>query len=446
MHKDYSYSQRIAACLISVTSAFFVSAAPAIAESSRKATEPSEKIGERQLISQVLEHNIELKFYESEIAAAQGDRVSAGTWANPQFDSTLGNKQVQADSSTTNGVTWSIALTQTFEWPGRIELRKSIADKQISLAKIGLAQFKSALAFRAQALLYDLYRSQEKVRISREVTSRYQKLSGVLSSRAMAGVNPLLEKRIIEAAILGLEATLTEAELDGQKAILELNELRGQPLDSPLSIEPIHINFSPPPSAATLLLSARDNNFSYLQKKTELEQQELKVKLARNERHPAFSVGPYLTNERSGDDETQIGVSFSIPLPMWDSNSGKIAVEAAHQLQATASLVALERSLERRIFESRIEYEIKLAKVKKWREETIKDFQEAASLADEHYRAGAVPVATYIEVQKQYLESFETLLRIRRDTLAAQQQLEQLTGAELDSFNPTIALGRPQDD
>ena len=42
--------------------------------------------------------------------------------------------------------------------------------------------------------------------------------------------------------------------------------------------------------------------------------------------------------------------------------------------------------------------------------DSVGRFKEAAELADRHYRLGAVPVATYVELQKQYLEAVEALL------------------------------------
>jgi len=52
----------------------------------------------------------------------------------------------------------------------------------------------------------------------------------------------------------------------------------------------------------------------------------------------------------------------------------------------------------------------------------------AAELADRHYRLGAVQIATFVELQKQYLEAVEGLLDTKKETLEAAQQLELLTG------------------
>ena len=58
----------------------------------------------------------------------------------------------------------------------------------------------------------------------------------------------------------------------------------------------------------------------------------------------------------------------------------------------------------------------------------MEHFREAAELADRHYRVGAVPVSTYVELQKQYLEAVESLLDTRKEALDAALQIEWLTG------------------
>ena len=52
-------------------------------------------------------------------------------------------------------------------------------------------------------------------------------------------------------------------------------------------------------------------------------------------------------------------------------------------------------------------------------------------MGDEHYRLGALPITTYTELQKQYLDAVDALLGTQVDALDARQQLELLTGMNL---------------
>src|SRR5204862_3044011 len=124
-----------------------------------------------------------------------------------------------------------------FEWPGRIGLRKAIANRDVELAELGVERFRVALAGRMRALAYGLFAAQEKAAAAREVAERFQALREVLVQRDPAGLTPWLEIRIIEASELTLQRKATEAALAEQSALLELNQLRGQPWEQALRIE-----------------------------------------------------------------------------------------------------------------------------------------------------------------------------------------------------------------
>jgi cobalt-zinc-cadmium efflux system outer membrane protein len=64
----------------------------------------------------------------------------------------------------------------------------------------------------------------------------------------------------------------------------------------------------------------------------------------------------------------------------------------------------------------------------RWRPDSIQQFKDAAELADRHYRLGAVPLSTYVELQKEYLEAVEALVETRKEALEAAGELELLTG------------------
>ncbi|MFZ4767170.1 MAG: TolC family protein, partial [Roseimicrobium sp.] len=95
------------------------------------------------LVLQAIAHNPEVRFYEAEIAAARAGRKAAGEIANPDL-SLEGSKKTArslADGSLEgDGPAWKAQILQTLDFPGRISLRKAIADREIVLAELGLAQ------------------------------------------------------------------------------------------------------------------------------------------------------------------------------------------------------------------------------------------------------------------------------------------------------------------
>src|SRR5436309_7366566 len=181
------------------------------------------------------------------------------------------------------------------------------------------------------------------------------------------------------------------------------------------------------------LAAAWTNNFELRMRQAELEQQGFKVDLARKEKYPAFTVEPYFSRERAVDNETQAGIGLSVPLPLWNRNEGKVASEEARREQAITSLLVAQQTVERQVVEKAGAYRTKLEEMAKWRPDSVQQFKEAAALADRHYRLGAVPIATYAELQKQYLEAVEALLDTRREALEAGQHIRLLTALDFNA-------------
>jgi len=388
---------------------------------------------QEEFVAEVLRRNPEVKFYEAEIAAAKGERKAAGTFANPELNGDVGHKRARDAAGTLagEGVAWSVGLSQTFEWPGRLGLRKAIANRQIAMSELGLEKFKASLAARARTVAFASYAAQQKETAANEVARRVQALREVVVQRDPAGVTPLLEMRILEANALTAEREAVEAALEAQSANLELNLLRGERADAKIQIVAGQQKFAALPSFEELLTAARTNSYELRTRQLELEQQGFRVSLSKNERWPAVTVGPFYSEERAGEKERVAGVGVSLPLPLWNRNSGNIQVANARERQAEASLRAAHREVERELMEKVSGYSARFAALSRWRRDTIEQLREAAELGDRHYRLGAVPIATYVELQEKYLEAVEAYFDLQKEGYAAAQQVELLTGVTI---------------
>jgi cobalt-zinc-cadmium efflux system outer membrane protein len=384
------------------------------------------------LVRQALANNPELKFYAAEISAAKGTLKTAGTIRNPELNTQAGYKNARDNSGgpSGEGATWSVSVNQTFEYPGRIALRKAIAKGDINLAELHFQQFRLTLAARVRMLAYSISIAEERSMAAREVADRFQALSDVLAQRPAAGVTPLLEAKIIDANALNFRRQELEAALAAKTAAVELNQLCGRPADAALQVNTDELEFREI-SLRTLVNAARADAFAIRIRQRELAQQGFKVALARNERFPAIAVGPYYSQENAADKEQQAGVGISLPLPLWDRNAGNIETSKAREEQAQASLLATQREVERRVTQSAATFDAKRQQISKWQLDTVAKFREAAELADRNYRLGAVALSIYVETQKQYLEIIGALQEMKKDALQAAQELEILTGLKL---------------
>ena len=390
-----------------------------------------------ELVDQVLSRNPELEFYHSQLALAKADFRQSGIYENPELSASVGAKRATGNGFSAEGAAWSASVQQPFEFPGRMALRKAIANQDIRLAELGLEHFKALLAARARTFGYSFYTAQERAQAATEVANRLQELLDFLVQRDPAGVAPLLENRVIEASVVTFRKQAIEASQALQSALFEVNLLRGASLDAPLRIAPVELKFPSLPDRNELLTAARLNSFEIRMRLAELEQQGLKVDLSKSERWPDISVGPFVSQERAGERETVAGIGISLPLPLWNRNAGNIEAEKARQQQAETSLYMVRLKTERELLQEWLAYRLRVQEMQQWHTNSIQRFAQAAELGDRHYRLGSLPIATYIELQREYLEAFDSILSLQLEALTSLQELEVLTQTELgDAIQP----------
>ena len=382
-----------------------------------------------ELVASALAENPEIRFYEAEVAAAKAERRKAGKLGNPELDLEIGQKRSSGDGFSAEGVAYSVSLAQPVEWPGRIGLRKAIANGDIALAELGLERFKTHLAGRVRSLAFRLSTAQDKAQIADAVSGRFGAVKDVLVQRESGGIAPLLEIRAIDAASVVMEKNAFDAAVEMQKILIELNQLMGRRADMPLVVIKAEYDYPETPGIAGLMVSALSNSYRMHVRRAELAQQGLYVALAENERYPTLSFGPYFSQESAGEREREAGIGLSFELPIFRNGRAGIDAAEARQIQARATMNATARELEREVAEAALVYKNSRTRLELWSDERVSTLSEAAELADRHYRLGAVPVATYIELQQNYLEALEAINEVEAGALEAALQLEELTGA-----------------
>lgn len=400
----------------------------------------TEAVGLNSLVSEILAKNPEIQFYKEAITGARAGVRYSSQWNDPELSFDVGYKKLRDSdgSKISDGAIWQVSVTQVFEWPGRISLRKAIAQRDVEMAELGVAQFENALSARAKTLAFGLYAANTKASAIREVADRFKSLKETFLVRDPGGVAPLLETRVIESNELSLQRRATEAELAVQSALIELNLLRGAEVNAPIKVRAPAFRFKDVPEAGTLLSAARAYNYDYRIRQVELEQQGYAVDLARNERYPSIAVGPYLSMDRVGEKETVIGLTVSLPLPLTDKTSSAVDIAQSKRRQAeTASLVAA-RELNRQVMVAAKTYSTKLDESRQWSDDSVEKFREAAELADRHFRMGTIPISTYVELQNSYLDALEALLDTKNEILAAGMTLQELTGIDLNPEEETV--------
>jgi cobalt-zinc-cadmium efflux system outer membrane protein len=383
------------------------------------------------LVSAALANNPELQSAEAQVAEAKGERVQAGKWKNPEFSGEMGGRRTGEG----DGYTSSIGLAQTFEFPGKASLRKAIADRNVVIAELGLAQFRLALSGQIRNLATEYLMASASAEAAGEVSRTSEEIVKVLGEQPALGAQQKIERRVIEGSLIELRSTTNEFLQRRDEAQIELNVLLGRPANAPLEISDKLVLPDESLSVAKLTEAALDNNLQLKIHAAELERAARSVSAARLETAPDFNIGPFYSRDDAGGAEENFGASVSFSMPIWDRNTGGIAAAKARQAQAEAAVLQAQRELETQLTQRIRGYNRSKALLSSVRGDLVTDLREAASLADQQFRIGAISVQLYLEAQQQLLnsqsirneamlEAWQQLLDIRLLTTGAKEVTE----------------------
>jgi cobalt-zinc-cadmium efflux system outer membrane protein len=378
----------------------------------------------------VVANNPERRFYARQIGLAGTERDASDRLPDPEVAFEFGERRMAdglTGAPTGAGPTYGVSIMQPLDLAGRGALRRAIAERQIALARIGLAQFDAALTSRARSLGYALFAAEQKAVAARDVAARMRALAQIVEQRDPAGVAPALDATILEAGAITAERNAVLADSEASAISYELNQLRGVSLKARIRIAPPVVGLPSLPSAERMAQQAGTNNFEIRALLAQLQQQGLRADLAQTARIPNVSVGPYVNHARSDSRETNFGVRLTTTLPIWNSQAAGVAQELSRQSQGEAALIAANRRITRQVYEQAAYYETKRRVLATWPAAAEK-FATAATTANNSYRQGAIPVATYVEMQRQYLDALSALLDTRREAMEAMLQLRALNG------------------
>ena len=387
------------------------------------------------LVARALNSNAELRVFEAELAAAKGQRTQAVFFKNPEISTEIGAREVRDSENILqgNGTTFSIAVTQTFEFPGKGTLRKAIANKNIEIAELGLEQFRLALAGQVRLLAYEHLAAVSAAEVAESVYGQSNELSSRLASQAGYGARQQIEIRLIQASLVELGVAIKEALLRREETRTKLNALLGLPQNMPLRIRDPLLPPRDHLDANRLVFAAQKNNLLLKIRRRELERSARELAATRLDVAPDFAIGPFFSRDVAGDTEQNIGATISATVPVWDWNIGNIQSAKARRDATEAQRVKAERDTEAEILSRFKAYELTRRQLSMIPADLLRNVREASALAATQFRNGSISAQLYLDSQSAYLEVLRGWQDAVLDAWRTLLDLNLLTGGDLES-------------
>ena len=287
--------------------------------------------------------NKELSSARLLVNEALGRARRAGVLSNPELEMEVAGGQ-DFEGRVMAGI------TQRFPLTARLRLERQLSDLDVKMAdlEVQVAEWKLILAVRRS--FYIAAAAHE----AHAISLRQVNLADALAKSVAEGVNAgfrseldLLEANLSASAMRAKSETFKGAEIE---ATGRLNELLARPADTPLIIDnPLTLPKSVP--AAKAAGRRADSDLAELA----LRSGETDVALSKASQWEDVGVGIFIEGERFRDEptgiepETLAGLKVSVPLPFWQTGTGKAAEKEAVRLRLSAQCEALRFSIKNQI-------------------------------------------------------------------------------------------------
>lgn len=377
--------------------------------------------------------NPTLEQARAELIAAQGglEDTLSPLWNNPEVFAEIRSR----DSSGVGGVDVSndestVGLSQTFELGGQQRARRSAARQNLAATEQGILQIRRQIRGEVQARFFQVLSLQQRIESERETVRLVQGAAEAVKKRVAAGEDSRLQGNlaIVEAERAQNQISLLREQLTEARA--NLAATLQLPADS---LPEVRGSLEAAPAGYTLegLLESATNRPGLRVLELREQQARSQVRLERAEVIPDLTLGLSRTKEVGIDSTDEIiGLSVSLPLPIFQRNATGISRAFAYLTQTQIERRAANRGASAQVFTLWKQLESLRARAARLQGSVVPRLEENLRLSTRSYQAGEIGLTELLLVNRQALEA-------RRDLLDA------LTSLRLTRSTLEVAAGLP---
>lgn len=320
------------------------------------------------------------------VRAAEASARQARLRPNPSLDVQLEDFGGSGSVTGLDGAQATYSLSQEFELGGDRRARSMLADRETGAARIRAGLSELDLREAVELAFVEAQAAEALVSIAQSRLEVAKDFAAAVDRRVRAARDPEAARARVSARLAETEIEMETAKARAVAAKATLASYWGGGTNFSVETEKF---FSPTPRN-----SSGESSPDIALAAAERDSAAARVDIERAKRVPDPSVRAGFRQLRDVDESAFI-VGVSVPLPIWNRNSGAIAAAQANKRRAELQVSARERELAREIAYLFSQSDAARNEVQAYAERIIPSSEQALSQSLHAYRQGGL---SYIEV------------------------------------------------
>jgi len=403
-------------------------------------------LGLESAVQAALMNNRDLQAARFAVAKAQGRLAQSGKWENPEIQ--LSGLSDVAFRNEGAGA-FTVGLSQKFPLTSRLSLERSIGRWDLLRAIREIRDHERRLIASVRQHSLAVLEAEARKNALADLLETAKKSDTLAKDRLASGQGSLSEKSLALVEERRIANDLESARAAAALELLALKTLLGLSAN-----EPLHLRSSLEDALKNLSRLVKTKHSTIHRPDIDLllvesEKSQVEIALARAESWEGIRVGIQYTSDRGMDEpeglstDNFLGVSISLPLPVWDQKRGLVEERTAASDEARARLAAAKLEMENAIATARLRVDLLQKRLAVFETQTLQPVSSASEELTKAFDEARVDPRDLFAIR-------ERLANLRLDHIALQTQLalalvdlESATGSHSEIRRPY--LEKPND-
>jgi cobalt-zinc-cadmium efflux system outer membrane protein len=397
--------------------------------------------GLESAVQTALMNNRDLQAARFAVAKAQGRLAQSGKWANPELE--LSGLSDVAFRNEGSGA-FTVGLSQKFPLTSRLALERSIGRWDLLRAVREIRDRERHLIASVRQSSLAVLEANAKKEALADLLEAAKKSDTLAKERLASGQGSLSEKSLAMVEERRIANELESARATADLQLLELKTLLGLSANEPLqlrdSLKSALNQLSLRVKSRPATLHRPDIDLLLI----ESEKSQTEIALARAESWEGIRLGIEYTNDRNMDEpeglgtDNFLGVSVSLPLPVWDQKRGLVEERTAANDEARARLAAAKLEMENAIATARLRIDLIRNRLAGFEKQTLAPVSEAEQELAQAFTNGRVDPRDLFTIRERLANLHLEHIALQAELARALVDLESATGSHPEISRPYL--------